>query len=122
MNLRNFQNFNKSIGALSFSNEGSLLMAGCDDKVYLLKKSIKIFDYATGEIIRSYVDFSKDFIRCITPFVDSVGKYLVGSYDGSISILDINSSSKVQIFNNRKLNRVFITVRLLSPLINFLLV
>jgi len=94
--LRSHRKHTKPVHATEFLANPSLVASGSDDL------TVKIFDVATNEVIRNFSDLHQDHIRALKVLSERENSLLVGSYDKTISLLDLRTLDQkpVRIFNH----------------------
>ena len=88
----------KSIGDLAFW-ENSLVIAA-DDLVIETKQKIRVLDFATQEIVRSYSDLHQDLVKAVAMLPGTQNTVISGGYDFKINIFDLNQTATGVQFNH----------------------
>ena len=81
----NEQNKRDEITAMNFSNDEKYILVG------LSNYRLKIFNILNGEKIKEYQNVHSNKITSIIPFPNSNNKFITGSIDKKINILDISN-------------------------------
>ncbi|KAL4490288.1 hypothetical protein ABPG72_004327 [Tetrahymena utriculariae] len=94
--LREFNAHKKAVNAMDFIGGESYMYSGSDDY------QIKLYDIASNEVVRTYVNAHSDFVRSIVSVPNSDRNVISGGYDGFANLFDFRDKSKkpVRQFNH----------------------
>ena len=95
---RDHNKHKKSVYALAFSSENTILGSASDDR------NIIFYDYAINEIVKVYTNFHTDNIRTLKAFPNDGNLFLTGSHDFTMKMIDLREALKVH--NKNDLNAV----------------
>ncbi|EAR85061.1 U3 small nucleolar RNA-associated protein, putative (macronuclear) [Tetrahymena thermophila SB210] len=89
--LREFNAHKKAVNAMDFIGGESYMYSGSDDY------QIKLYDIASNEVVRTYVNAHSDYVRSIVSVPNSDRNVISGGYDGFANLFDFRDKSKKPI-------------------------
>ena len=114
----NEQNKRDEITAMNFSNDEKYILVG------LSNYRLKIFNISNGQKIKEYQNMHTNKITSIIPFPNSNNKFITGSIDKKINILDISNVTNIQNKDEYSELGIFCRIKQLcySELLNYIII